>query len=160
MYSLLKQKQLQLAHNCFRDETCCSVLSTSGNGSSHSTRWLGSWYSSAKHSGLQCSKRVVQSIPTLKKHLSRLRWARSAQFVWTSWVQPGLKWSKYSASKLNCLSHLRSSESSSTPRCSNDASHGNCCATSRCMFQLDWTTREIQRFRVRCMSCMSCMLGF
>lgn len=55
MYSLLKQKQLQLAHNCFRDETCCSVLSTSGNGSSHSTRWLGSWYSSAKHSGLQCS---------------------------------------------------------------------------------------------------------
>ena len=110
------------------------------------------------------SKRVVQSIPTLKKHvLSRLRWARSAQFVWTSWVQPGLRWSKYSASKLNCLSHLRSSEiseSSSTPRCSNDASHGNCCATSRCMFQLDWTTREIQRIRVRCMSCMSCMLGF
>jgi hypothetical protein len=28
------------------------------------------------------------------------------------------------------------------------------------MFQLDWTTREIQRIRVRCMSCMSCMLGF
>jgi hypothetical protein len=80
MYSLLKQKQLQLAQNCFRDETCCSVLSTSGNGSSHSTRWLGSWYSSAKHSGLQCSNlKARRSIHSHSKKTCSVKASLGAQ---------------------------------------------------------------------------------